>query len=395
MRTITTDVAIIGSGVMGSGIAFYLAKKGVDVVVLERRMIAAMGSGRSFGVLRTQGRHLTELPFAIESKNIFSTLNDELDSDTEYRRGGHLMFVYSEEHMATLEAMYQRQETYGYSVSRLISPEEVYSIVPGLRSGIAGGMYCPDDGQINPYRLTRGYAFGASKLGAKILTRTPVQKINVSGGRVVSVDAGDLTVKANWVVNAAGIHAREISKTIGIDLPTTSLILEIVVTEPLPQFLAPCLICPEVMLGFRQTVSGNVLFDSTVPNDLTDDVTVTREKFRHRVNAMLSVFPRKLRDVSIIRSYAGLFDITPDLVPIIDSFEHPRGYVVANGFSGHGLAISPAVGTQVAEWISTGKPSMNLHEYRYSRFSPREIAQWGTQKGLYSFHSWPQPKTTQ
>ena len=80
MRTITTDVAIIGSGVMGSGIAFYLAKKGVDVAVLEKDGIAAMGSGRSFGVLRTQGRHLTELPFAIESKNIFPTLNDALDS---------------------------------------------------------------------------------------------------------------------------------------------------------------------------------------------------------------------------------------------------------------------------------------------------------------------------
>ena len=391
MRTMTTEVVIIGGGVIGCAIAFYLAKKGIEAVVLEADFIAAMGSGRSHGALRTQGRHKTELPLAIESKTMFPTLNDEFDYDTEYRKSGHLLIVYSEEFVSVLEATYKRQEELGYSVSKLISPEEVYKLVPTLPREIAAGLYCATDGQVNPLKLTTGYYLGAKKSGAKILTHSPVKKINVSGGRVVSVDAGDLTVKANWVVNAAGIHAKEISKTIGIDIPIASLIFEILVTEPLPPFITPVLGCPEKKFGFRQTSNGNVLFCSSVPNDLTYDMAVTREKLKERVKLMISVFPQ-LADVSIIRSFAGLFDITPDLVPIIDTFENPQGYFLAAGFSGHGLAIGPAVGKQVAEWIGNGKPSMGLGEFRYSRFSEREISEWGKQKGKYTFMSYAVPK---
>ena len=109
MRTMTTDVAIIGAGVIGCGIAFYLAQKGIDVLVLEKDVVAAMGWGRSFGALRTQGRDPTELPLAIESKKLFPALNDEFGYDTEYRREGHLMFAFTEKWVASLEALYERQ----------------------------------------------------------------------------------------------------------------------------------------------------------------------------------------------------------------------------------------------------------------------------------------------
>ena len=104
---------------------------------------------------------------------------------------------------------------------------------------------------------------------------------------------------------------------------------------------------------------------------------------------VLECVPKKLGEVSILRSYAGLYDITPDLIPILDTFENPKGYFVAAGFSGHGLAIGPAVCKNIAEWISTGKPPLDLDAFRFSRFSEKEIARWGTRKGLYDFHSWP------
>ena len=390
MRTMTTDVAIIGGGVIGCAIAFYLAKKGIEVVVLEADAVASEGSGRSFGALRSQGRDLNELPLSIESNKIFPGLNDEFGYDTEYRRNGHFIVVYSEEWVDnTLKAMYKRQNDYGYSVSKLFSPEEIYKIVPQFPRELAGAMYCPIDGHCNPMRLTKGYSLGARKWGAKILTKAPVKKINVSGGRVVSVDAGDLTVKANKVLNVTGIHAKEISKTIGIDLPIACLIYELMVTEPLPHFLDPVAICPERKFGIRQSANGNIVFGASVPNDLTTDMTVTREKIKERVKLMLSIFPKQLKGVSIIRSFAGLYDITPDLLPIMHRFENPRGYYVIAGFSGHGLAIAPSVGYQMAEWIMTGKLHEEYEKFSFSRFEGYDIPSWGTQKGKYSFHAWP------
>lgn len=392
MRTMTTDVAIIGAGVIGCAVAFNLAKKGIETVVLEADVVAAEGSGRSMGALRSQGRHLTELEYAIESSKILPTLNDEFGYDTEYRRGGHIMLVYSEEYVTTLKAIYERQNGYGHPVSKMISPEEVYKLVPTLPEGIAGGLYCPTDGQVNPVRMTKGYSLGARKWGAKIVTHAPVKKLNISGGRVVSVDAGDLTVKANKVVNVTGIHAGEISKSVGINLPIKCLIYELIISEPLPPFLTPVLQSPQKAFGLRQSVNGNLVFGSSVPNDLTYDVTVTREKFRERLNLMKSICPKTSKEISIIRSFSGLYDITPDLVPIVDSFENPRGYFVVAGFSGHGLAIGPSMGKQVADWISTGKSSLDLSRFRLSRFSEKDLSEWEQKKGLYSFHSWPKPK---
>jgi len=374
--------------VTGCAIAFYLAKQGIETVVLEADILAAMGSGRSMGVLRTQGRDLDELPLAIESQKIFSTLNNELDYDTEYRRNGHLRFVYSGDYVPTLKAWCQRQEDFGYHESKLITSEKVYKLVPALRREAAGGMFCAVDGDINPIRMNYGYSLGAKKYGAKILLHTPVKKINVSKGRIVSIDAENLTIKTNWVVNAAGVHAREISKSIGIDLPIVPLIYEVLVTEPLPPFLTPVLQCPDKKFGCCQTLNGNILFGSSVPNDLTYDMAVTREKFKERVKLMMSIFHESLREVSIIRSYAGLFDITPDLLPVIDSLEYPRGYFLAAGFSGHGLAICPAVGKRVAEWVSTGKPPTNFEKFGYSRFVGTNMSEFKIQKGKYSFLNW-------
>jgi sarcosine oxidase subunit beta len=344
--------------------------------------------------LRTQGRDPTELPLAVESKKIFPTLNDEFGYETEYRQEGHLMFAFTEKWVSSLEALYERQNKLGQAVSKLIPPEEVFKLVPDLPRDIARGMYCADDGQVNPMRLTYGYSLGAKKWKAKILTHTPVKKINVSNGRVVSVDAGDLTVKANWVLNVTGIHAKQISKTVGIDLPIACLIFEILVTEPLPRFLHQVLLCPEKKFGFRQTVSGNCIGGSSVPNNLTEDMSVTREKFKTRAKLWMSMFPKKLGNVSIIRSFAGLYDITPDLIPIIDIFENPKGYMVVAGFSGHGLAIGPAVAKLVADWVATGERHKYLDEFNYARFEGTDIDGWGKQEGLYEFHAWPTKQKT-
>ena len=392
MRTVKTDVAIIGGGVIGCGIAFYLAKKGIDVVVLEASSIAAMGSGRSLGALRSQGRDLDEMPLVLESHEIFPTLNDEFGYDTEYRKCGHLMFVFSEDHVSTLETLYQRQSRAGYEGSKLVSSEEIHNLVPSLPKGLAKGMYCASDGDINPMRMNYGYFLGAKKWGAKIFTHTPVKGIRTEKGRVVSLDAGDLVVKSNWVVNAAGVHAREISKWVGIDLPIISLVYEMLVTEPVPPFLSTVLQCPEKKFGCRQVVSGNILFGSSVPNDLSFDMTVLREKFKERVSLMRSIFVKNLRDVSILRSFVGLFDITPDLLPIIDCPDQLKGYVVAAGFSGHGLAIGPAVSNRVAEWIRTGIRPSHLEKLSYGRFAAEEITEFGNQKGKYSFMVWTKPK---
>lgn len=182
MKAISTDIAIIGGGVIGSSTSYHLAKAGADVVVIERDTVASGASGRNGGGVRKQGRNIHEFPFAIDSSNRFETLPDELGLDLEFCRYGNLQIAFNEEQMTVIHNLIDQQEKWGFRESKLLNRNEVRELTPVMSTeDVLGGVYCPTDGHINPFLLNFGFADGAKRFGAKILTHSRVQKILLSG----------------------------------------------------------------------------------------------------------------------------------------------------------------------------------------------------------------------
>jgi sarcosine oxidase subunit beta len=373
-----TDITVIGGGVIGCSIAYHLAKEGGDVVVLEGETVASGASGRNAGGVRKQGRNIHEFPFAIESSNRFLCLNDELGLELEYRRDGNVQIAFNEDQMETLRDVLNKQEKWGFRESKLLDRKGVEGMVPLMSlDGVVGGIYCPTDGHINPLLLNFGFAEKAKRLGAKIRSRSPVKKIllSESGERVIGVSGEGFEIRSNWVINATGIHARQLSKTIGCDVPIQPVTVEMVVTEPLPPILKPYVMGMQ-SFGCRQTMKGNLLFIYSGPTKAMDSQIVSEEIFKRRIGLLSLVF-KKLKSFSVIRSWAGCHDLSEDRLPIIHFYENPKGYVIAAGFSGHGMALSPAFGESISETLLKGKATLSLEHFSLSRFGDMDYNQFG------------------
>ncbi len=385
MKAISTDIAIIGGGVIGSSTAYHLAKAGADVVVIERNTVASGASGRNAGGTRKQGRNIHEFPFAIDSMNRFQTLPDELGLDLEFRRYGNVQIAFNEEQMTMLRNLIDQQEKWGFRESKLLNHREITELIPVMSTeDVLGGMYCPTDGHINPFLLNFGFAEGAKRFGAKILTHSKVQKILLSESeeKVVGVSGEGFEVRSNWVINATGIDARGLSKAIGCDVPILPMIREMTVTEPLPPILKPYVMGTQIF-GFRQTVKGNLLFVYSGPGKVTDSQVVVANSFKWRIGQLSSVF-KKLRSFSVIRTWAGSYDLSEDRLPIINFYEKPKGYIIAAGFSGHGMALSPSFGKSISETLLNGKAKLGLGPFSLSRFGDRDFNQFGKGKKYLS-----------
>ncbi|OQY99891.1 MAG: hypothetical protein B6D41_00530, partial [Chloroflexi bacterium UTCFX4] len=178
------DVIIVGGGIIGCATAYYLAKRGADVILLERAGIGAGASGRSGGGVRQSARASAELRLANETVALFPTLADELGVDIEYTQRGNLRLVESVDHLRPMQVDVTRQQSYGLDV-RWIGQQETCELVPSLRrESVLGASFCPTDGHANPLKLVTGFANAARKLGAQIFTNCAVQHIrqNDAGG---------------------------------------------------------------------------------------------------------------------------------------------------------------------------------------------------------------------
>src|SRR5438270_7115570 len=193
------DVLIIGGGVTGSSIAYHLARRGRRVLVVERSEVAAVpaASWASAGGVRRQGRHPAEAKLAIEAIERWKTLEQELEADLHYRRGGNLMLAESDTEAEELITFVQRQQAMGFTDVRLVDRQEVHRLVPGLSERVVAGSYSPSDGQADPPRTTRAFARAAQRQGATYWTGTAALSLSMSGakGTGVRTERGEVDSK--------------------------------------------------------------------------------------------------------------------------------------------------------------------------------------------------------
>ncbi len=356
------DCIIVGGGVVGSAIAYYLAKEGLaNCVLLEAQYLASGATGRCGGGIRQQWSTEANTRLAIESVRTFATLEDELDADIEFAQGGYLVLAYTDDDVEQFRENVALQRRLGLNVEVLAPADINERVVPQLNTeGLKLATYCPSDGSANPFLTTQAYADAARRLGVTIELFTPVRRIVVEHGKVTGVETDRGRIEAPIVVNAAGSHSVLLARTAGVELPITPYRREILVTEPLEHFLDPMIISFSFGIYFRQTEHGAIIGGYGDPEEPPGFNETSSLKFLITMSRKLAHLMPVLKSVKVIRQWAGLYDITPDAQPILGPVDEVEGFYQANGFSGHGFMIAPKVAMLLAQAITGQEPDLDI-----------------------------------
>lgn len=367
------DVLIIGGGVIGNSIAYHLARQGQQVLVVERSEIAESpaASWASAGGVRRQGRHAAEAKLAIEAIERWKTLEQELEADLHYRRGGNLLLAESEAEADQLSKFVTHQHEIGFADVRLVDRKEALVLVPGLNDRVVAGSYSPSDGQADPVLTTRAFATAAQRHGAIYWTGARAASFTVRKERVVSVQTERGAVKAGHIVLAAGVWSDELAATIGLRLPIRTRALQMTLSTPAQSnLLEPVISAVGRALSLKQVANGAFLLGGGWLGDPSPD----RRSFSMRSTSIQGnwVTARELLpavgDQRIASSWCGLEAQSIDDIPFIGPIPGLKGLTIGVGFSGHGFALAPAIGRCVADQIN-GHPTPELEGLDPSRIA--------------------------
>jgi sarcosine oxidase, subunit beta len=364
------DLVIVGGGVIGLSIAYNLAKRGMnDIVILERGYLASGASGRNGGGIRQQWSTEVNIRLMQESVALCKEFAHELGVNVWFRQGGYLFLSRRPEETARLERNVKLQNKCGVP-TRLLTPAEAKDIVPELEiSGFHAACYNPTDGILFPWPFLWGYAQGATQLGAKLFTFTTVKAIDqqARGGFVVKTDRGD--IRARRVLNAAGAWSPEIARMVGIELPDYPVRHEICSSEPLKPFLKPMVSILATGLYFSQSMRGELVGGVTLHGDKPTLAMGSRLKFLATYARELCKLMPSMSELKILRQWAGPYDITSDGNPILGESASAPGFYFCCGFMGHGFMMAPVIGRYYAEWLAGGQRHEIFDRCQLDRFA--------------------------
>ncbi|MGA2465838.1 MAG: FAD-binding oxidoreductase [Thermodesulfobacteriota bacterium] len=371
----TADVVIIGGGIIGVSIAYHLAlKKAGRIILLEKEQLGEGSTSRCVGGIRSQFSTEINIFFSLESIKTFERFEEEFGTNPEFKRIGYLFLATTELEMRVFKENIKLQRKFGIPVE-LLNPDEIKARWPYLRvDDILGGTFCPWDGYAGPNEVLSGFVSGAKKAGVRIYEGIEVLGISLSKGKVNGVKTKREEISTPIVVNAGGPFASAIGEMTGVKIPVKPLRRQIFITAPfhLTDQTIPLTIDFHRGWYFRQEVDGLLLsgpLDSEPSFNLSIDYEAMAETSE---NAIYRV--PILERARIARGWAGLYEISPDHHAILGKVPEVEGFILGNGFSGHGFQHSPAVGKVIAELIVEGKATtIDISPLSIERFEKGEL----------------------
>jgi len=363
------QVVVIGGGAIGLSIAHHLAKLGLnDVLVLDKDSLVKGATGRNGGGVRAQWTTAENIVLAKRSIEQFKQFAQETGHNVFFRQGGYLFLTRSEAQLAALKKAAAFQNSHGVR-TKVISLGKAQRIVPGLRTeGCVGATFNPDDAVLFPWPLVWGYKQSAESRGVRVLTHAEVQGFEQAGGRVTAVLTNQGRFACDWAINAAGAWSRELARQCGIELPVKPERHEILVSEPLKPFLDPMLVDLSTGYYINQDMRGELVGGLGTHAEESMQWGSSLEFAREFAKQTVRLLPR-MGPVRVLRQWAGSYDKTPDAKPILGvAATGPSNLVQANGFSGHGMMISPMVGQLVAQLVAGRKTELDLAPFALERF---------------------------
>jgi 4-methylaminobutanoate oxidase (formaldehyde-forming) len=372
-------VVVIGGGVGGCAILYWLTRLGwSDVVLVERAELTSGSTFHSAGLVGQLRGSLSLTRMMMNSVELYRTLGAEVGLETGWREVGSLRLASSRERMEELARQSGWATTFGLPLE-LISAEEAQRLFPPMSTeGVLGAAFLPTDGYVDPSQLTFALAEGARRGGAEIRQRTRVTGIPVERGRVRGVVTDRGEIEAEVVVNAGGMFAKELGALAGVDVPIVSMAHEYLITKPtgLPTDM-PTMRDPSLLVYFRPESGGLVMGGyerhpapwslDGIPADFNGKLLAEDwPRFEELMeNAVVRV--PSLADQDVVRLINGPEAFTPDGEFVLGPTS-VRGLWTAAGFCAHGLAGAGGMGQLVAEWIVEGVPSLDVWHMDSRRF---------------------------
>ncbi|WP_202988109.1 NAD(P)/FAD-dependent oxidoreductase [Pseudomonas typographi] len=414
------DVVIIGGGIVGVCTAYFLAARGVSVVLVEKSGIADEQSSRNWGWVRTMGRDVAEIPLAIASLALWDAWAARLEHGTGFTRAGILYACESEQEIAAKVAWLEQAKPMGIDAEWLDTAQIDARLGGKAPRSWKGALYTATDGRAEPDIATAAIAQGARALGARIFTRCAARSLETEAGRVGSVITELGEIKCEAVVLAAGAWSSLFCRNLGVRLPQLRVLGSVMRTAPLPGG-PECAVATE-KVSFRKRADGgytvalrNANIAPLVPDsfrylpDFLPMVRAHHREYRLRVTgqtwqeintpgrwandqptpfetqriydpkpveAFLDQALKQIADqfpvfaqAKIDQRWAGLIDVTPDIIPVMDEVASIPGFYLATGFSGHGFGIGPGAGHLMADLVTGHQPLVSPAPFRFARFA--------------------------
>jgi glycine/D-amino acid oxidase-like deaminating enzyme len=414
----TSDIVIIGAGIVGVTAAWFLAKQGINVTVCEKGLVACEQSSRNWGWVRVQGRDKREMPMAMHAMRIWRGLAEEIGEDVGYEQGGCIFAARNDKELASFTKWLDVAKEYGVD-TRIIEGEELRQQVPGSNVPWRGAIYTSTDGRAEPHKAAPAIARAAERSGAKILTSCAVRGLDIEAGRVAGVVTEYGTIRTSTVLCAAGAWTSLFCRSLGIKLPQLKVRGTVVRTAPAEQLLNGNVY--DIHLGIRRRQDGGY----SVAHGTRLDHSITPSTFRFATKFMSAltqeigglsisigsdfigelrtpkrwdldaespfeqtrilnpepnqrtvkairknldkVFPQ-LTATPIVEAWAGMVETTPDVVPVIEECDSIPGFHIATGLSGHGFGLGPGAGFACAGMLTGNDTGVALEPFRLSRF---------------------------
>ena len=370
---VRTDVIIVGGGIMGAATAFFLAKRGRSVALIERGLIGQQASGTNFGNVRRQGRFLPQLPLANRSRAIWGRLGELLGEDAEFLASGHIRVAYAEEMIGVMETYARDARAYDLELE-MLSGNALRDRFPFLGPEVRGGSYSPHDGHANPRLAAPAFGRAAARAGAQIFENTEIVQVEKDGAGFRVESASGQVFRAPVLMISAGAWANRLTAQFGEPVAVVAHGPQMAVTEPVPYAIEPVIGVSSTNVAeglyLRQVKRGNIVFGGggRGPADTeTRRATVEPMFTLRKIEQIARVVPALSR-LSIIRVWSGIEGYPPDELPIIGPSAKVDGLHYAFGFSGHGFQLGPGVGDVMAELIDTGQTSTPIEAFSIRRF---------------------------
>ena len=377
-----TDVLVIGGGVLGANLAYFLAKAGQDVLVVDRDDINLQASGANAGSLHVQllsfdfgdkaqeggGPAAATLPLGPLSVRLWQQIQDDAGEDLEVKITGGLMVADSAKGMAFLQAKVALERSHGIE-AHLVDADELRQLSPALSPDLLGAEWCPMEGKINPLRATYAVARLASAHGARFVRSCNVERIehNVGAGAGFTVHTSRGVIHAGRVVNASGAWSSAVGAMLGVKIPVKGAPLQMIVTEPAPPMVRHLIAHADRHLSMKQASTGGLIIGGGWTAAYNHPMRLNQtERSSMEGNLWVAnhVLPA-LSSLHVVRTWAGM-NVNIDGAPILGEVPGVPGFF--NAVTSNGYTLAPIVARLVTDLLVHGHTDFDIRPYSLSRF---------------------------
>jgi glycine/D-amino acid oxidase-like deaminating enzyme len=366
----SADVVVVGGGVMGCALAYQLALRGVDVLLLERETLGSQSTGRCAGGVRQQFSMEANVRLQRLSVRLFESFEQETGHTADFRQVGYLFLLTQPPDVEEFRANMEMWRRVGLEEARWLDPAEAARLVPILDvHDVLACSFCPTDGIASPADVTSGYAAAARRHGARLKEGVEVTGIDVADGRVRAVRTSEGEVETPVAFCCAGAWSAEVGRMAGLEIPVQPYRRQVAVTGTFPAVPRTTPMTVDFQTSFYFHPEGDgVLFgmsDRTEPPGFNLEVNWD---FMEKVFEQAERRAPALASAGVKTAWAGLYETTPDHQAILGPFPEVEGFWCAAGFSGHGFMQAPAAALCLSQLLLEGRSDVDVGPFAATRF---------------------------